>query len=107
LDDKRAEVFQVSIVKGGPEWIGCFCAPQADYEYSEIPPYRVWTLTMDMGDDLKTRTVKVANKELRLDIHAALFKVPNEVNEDRAPLKLTQSEAELRRYVAESARVNH
>jgi hypothetical protein len=87
-DAESKEMFKVLVVKGGPEWIACFCAPYKEYEYTEKAPYKIWALTMKLGK-LEMRTFKVANKELRLDIHA----------------KLPSGEGDKVRYILESARV--
>ncbi len=84
--------FEVLVVKGGPEFIECFCAPYGKYEYTKRGPWKMWALSMTLGppsNPLRTRTIKVSNKELRLDIHAEL---PSE-------------DGDKVRYIAESARV--
>jgi hypothetical protein len=68
---RGTELFEAQVVEGGPEFIGCFCAPQSKYEYSLQEPYKIWAFTLKDGTST-TCTFKVANQHLRLDIHADL-----------------------------------
>jgi len=86
-DGEGRGVFQVLVVRGGPEWIPCFCAPLREYTYASNGPYKMWELRLKRVNAL---VFKVANKELRLDIHAEL---PYNNDADRV------------RYIVESARV--
>ena len=67
--DESRVVLSVSVFRGGPEFVGCFCAPQNVYEYSEKDGFKIWALTLP---GLDARMFKVASKTLRLDIHGRL-----------------------------------
>jgi hypothetical protein len=72
-NDNNKTVFEILIIRGGPQWIRCFCAPQAQYQFSDIDGYRIWLLTQSIRvaeDGFLGRTVKVASEQYRLDIHA-------------------------------------
>jgi len=89
LQNEQGEhIFAILVKEGGPEWISCFCVPYREYEYTEKKPYKIWAIT-HKRPKTETRTVKVANEKLRLDIH----------------VMLPTADAQKVRYIAESARV--
>ncbi len=67
--DGTADAFSILVRRGGPEFIGCFCAPRSVYEYTKADGFKIWALTLP---GLNARMFKVASRTLRVDIHGEL-----------------------------------
>lgn len=84
-DHERRIVVSISLFRGGPEYVQCFCAQQNVHEYLEKDGYKFWALTLPGID---ARMFKVASETMRLDIHG----------------RLPKTKSDRIRYIIESAR---
>lgn len=65
INGKQVEI-EITVKRGGPEFIDCFCAPKDKYQLTKKNGVKIWTISMADG---RIHTRKMATGAMRMDIH--------------------------------------